>query len=113
VVVGNTSLTVMHAADPHKAGESEAWIAGEASWQNAPCSPDAERAAPALVEALLTPNPHGERVSAALFAEASRHYDEGALPPRATAIYQVCLFIPFALTGKPLPGVAPADQWTQ
>jgi alkylhydroperoxidase family enzyme len=72
---------------------------------------DAERVALELVEAVLTPNPTGQRVSDELYDRASRHYDDKALATLTVAIGQVCFFIPLALIGKPLPGVAPSRQW--
>ncbi|KOX13148.1 alkylhydroperoxidase [Saccharothrix sp. NRRL B-16348] len=110
-LVGNTYLTTLHTGNLRKAGEAEERITAVVSWQDAPHFTAAERAALALVEAVLTPNPHGERVSDELYAEASAHYDDKALATLTLAIGQVCLFIPLALIGKPLPGVAPAEQW--
>ncbi|MGW2566202.1 carboxymuconolactone decarboxylase family protein [Streptomyces sp. NPDC001537] len=110
-LVGNTYLTVMHSGNLRKAGESEERITGVATWMDAPYYTDAERVALALVEAVLTPNPHGERVSDDLYAEAAKHYDETALTTLTIAIGQVCFFIPLAVIGRPLPGVSPAQQW--
>ena len=110
-LVGNTYLTVLHTGNLRRAGESEERITGVATWQDAPYYSAGERVALALVEAVLTANPRGERVPEDLFAEASRHYDEKALITLTTAIGQVCFFVPFALIGRPLPGVAPEDQW--
>jgi alkylhydroperoxidase family enzyme len=110
-LVGNTYLTTLHTGNLRKAGETEDRITAVASWRDAPHFTAAERAALALVEAVLTPNPHGERVPDELYAEASAHYDDKALATIAMAIGQVCFFIPVALIGKPLPGVAPAEQW--
>jgi alkylhydroperoxidase family enzyme len=111
-IVGNTYLTVMHTESLRHAGESEERITAVASWQDAPYFTGAERAALALVEAVLTPNPHGERVSDDLYAQASQHYDDKALTTLTMAIGQVCFFIPLATIGKPLPGKPPAEQWT-
>ncbi|MFC6880194.1 MULTISPECIES: hypothetical protein [Actinomadura] len=63
------------------------------------------------MEAVLTPNPYGERVSDELYAQASEHYEDKALATLTMAIGQVGFFTPLALIGKPLPGVAPAQQW--
>ncbi|GAA2613492.1 carboxymuconolactone decarboxylase family protein [Actinomadura fulvescens] len=112
-IVASTYLTVLHTGNLRKAGESEERITAVASWRDAPFFTDAERAALALVEAVLTPNPHGERVSDELYAAASAHYDEKALATLTLAIGQIGFFIPLALIGKPLPGVAPAQQWRQ
>lgn len=112
-LVGSTYLTVMHTGNLRKAGETEQRITAVASWRDAPYFSDAERVALALVEAVLTPNPSGERVPDDLYAQASRHYDDKALATLATAIGQVSFFIPLALIGKPLPGLPPAEQWRE
>lgn len=110
-IVGNTYLTVLHTGNLRKAGETDERITAVASWRDAPHLTEAERTALALVEAVLTPNPHGERVPDELYARASTHYDDKALATLAMTIGQVCFFIPLALIGKPLPGVSPAEQW--
>jgi alkylhydroperoxidase family enzyme len=61
-IVGNTYHTVRQTGDLRKAGETEERITAVASWQDAPYFTDAERVALELVEAVLTPNPFGERV---------------------------------------------------
>ncbi|MEV4612492.1 carboxymuconolactone decarboxylase family protein [Kitasatospora sp. NPDC049258] len=111
-MVGSTYLTAMHSGLLRKAGESDGRIDAVATWHTATCYTEAERAALALVEAVLTPNPHGERVSDALYEEAARHYDPKALATLTIAIGQVNFFVPLALIGKPVPGVAPSEQWT-
>ncbi|GGS45193.1 carboxymuconolactone decarboxylase family protein [Actinokineospora fastidiosa] len=110
-IVGNTYLTVLHTGNLRKAGETDERVTAVASWRDAPYFTEAERVALELVEAVLTPNPDGERVPDALYAKASEHYDDKALATLAMAIGQVGFFIPLALIGKPLPGVAPAEQW--
>ncbi|GAA2629155.1 carboxymuconolactone decarboxylase family protein [Actinomadura fulvescens] len=110
-IVGNTYLTVLHTGNLRKAGETDERITAVASWQDAPYFTEAERAALALVEAVLTPNPHGERVPDQLYAQAAEHYDDKALATLTLAIGQVSFFIPLALIGRPLPGVAPTEQW--
>jgi alkylhydroperoxidase family enzyme len=112
-IVGNTYLTVLHTGGLRKAGESEERITAVATWKDAPYFTEAERVALALVEAVLTPNPHGERVSDELYALASKHYDDKALATLAIAIGQVGFFIPLALIGRPLPGKSPAKQWRE
>ncbi|MEU1385947.1 MULTISPECIES: carboxymuconolactone decarboxylase family protein [unclassified Nonomuraea] len=112
-IVGNSYLTVLHTGTLRKAGETEERITAVASWQDAPYFTDAERVALALVEAVLTANPAGERVSDELYERAREHYDEKALATLIMAIGQVCFFIPLALIGKPLPGVSPTEQWRQ
>ncbi|MBE1533291.1 carboxymuconolactone decarboxylase family protein [Actinomadura algeriensis] len=110
-LVGSTYLTVLHTGNLRRAGESDERVTAVASWRDAPYFTGAERAALALVEAVLTPNPDGERVPDELYAEASAHYDDKALATLAMAIGQVGFFTALALIGKPLPGVAPAEQW--
>lgn len=82
-----------------------------ASWQDATCYTDAERVALELVEAVLTPNPFGERVSDELFARAAGHYDDKALWTLTVAIAQICFFIPVALVAKPIPGMPPGRNY--
>jgi AhpD family alkylhydroperoxidase len=110
-IVGNTYLTVFHTGHLRTAGETEQRITAVASWRDAPYFTDAERVALALVEAVLTPNPYGERVPDELYAEAAQQYDEKALATLIMAIGQVNFFIPLALIGKPLAGVSPTEQW--
>ncbi|WP_433257511.1 carboxymuconolactone decarboxylase family protein [Streptosporangium sp. CA-135522] len=112
-IVGNTYLTVLHTGTLRKAGETEERITAVASWQDAPYFTDAERVALALVEAVLTANPSGERVSDELYERAREHYDEKALATLIMAIGQVGFFTPLALIGKPLAGVSPTEQWRQ
>ncbi|MEU6234872.1 carboxymuconolactone decarboxylase family protein [Kitasatospora sp. NPDC047058] len=111
-IVGSTYLTALHTGLLRKAGESDRRIDAVATWHTAPYFTDAERVALALVDAVLTANPHGERVSDELYAEAARHYDPKALATLTIAIGQVNFFVPLALIGKPVPGVAPSEQWT-
>lgn len=110
-IVGSTYLTVLHTGNLRRAGETDERITAVASWRDAPCFTDAERAALALVEAVLTPNPDGERVPDALYDAAAAHYDDKALATLVMAIGQIGFFIPLALIGRPRPGVAPAEQW--
>lgn len=77
-IVGNTYLTVMHTESLRRAGQSEERITAVASWQEAPCFTDAEHIAPALVDAVLQPSVHHERVPDELYARAARHYDDTA-----------------------------------
>ncbi|MEU5215097.1 carboxymuconolactone decarboxylase family protein [Streptomyces sp. NPDC020807] len=111
-LVGNTYLTVMHTASLRKAGEPEERITAVASWRDAPYFSEAEAVALELVEAVLQPAAHGERVPDELYARVAAHYDETALTTLVLAIGQVNFFIPLALVGKPLPGVKPSEQWT-
>ena len=103
-IIGNTYHTVRVTADLRKTAESEERITAVASWRDAPYFSAAERVALELVEAVLNPNPSGERVPDELCARASAHYDEKALWTLTVAIGQMFFFIPVALIGKPLPG---------
>jgi alkylhydroperoxidase family enzyme len=103
-IIGNTYHTVRTTGDLRKAGETEERITAVASWRDAPYFTGAERVALELVEAVLTPNPSGERVPDELCARASAHYDTKALWTLTVAIGQMFFFIPVALIGKPLPG---------
>ncbi|MDF5758879.1 carboxymuconolactone decarboxylase family protein [Spongiactinospora sp. TRM90649] len=103
-IVGSTYHAIRVGTAMRKAGESEERLTALATWHNAPYFTDAERVALELLEAVLLPNPSGERVSDELFARASAHYDEQALWTLTMAIGHFCLFIPVALIGKPIPG---------
>nr|WP_262401554.1 carboxymuconolactone decarboxylase family protein [Actinomadura sp. CNU-125] len=85
-IVGSTYHTVRQTGLLRKAGETEERITAVASWRDATYFTGAERVALELVEAVLTPNPSGERVSDELYAEASAHYDDkrsGPSPSRS------------------------------
>jgi alkylhydroperoxidase family enzyme len=110
-IVGSTYHTVRQTSDLRKAGETEERITAVASWRDAPYFTDAERVALELVEAVLTPNPFGERVPGELCARASAHYDHKALWTLTVVIGQMCFFIPVALIGKPIPGEEP--HWSR
>ncbi|MEJ2858175.1 MULTISPECIES: carboxymuconolactone decarboxylase family protein [unclassified Saccharothrix] len=112
-IVGNTYLTVLHTTTLRRAGDTEERITGVATWRDAPYYTPAERAALALVEAVLQPAAQGERVPDALYGEVAEHYDEAGIAALAVAIGQVNFFVPLALIGKPAPGVSPAEQWTK
>ncbi|RVX41909.1 carboxymuconolactone decarboxylase family protein [Nonomuraea polychroma] len=112
-IVGSTYHTVRQTGLLRKAGETEERITAVASWQDAPYFTDAERVALELVEAVLTPNPSGERVPDELYAKASAHYDDKALWTLTLAISQICFFIPVALIAKPIPGKAPGKNYSR
>lgn len=103
-IVGSTYHTIRLTSELRKAGEPEERVTAVATWQSAPYFTDAERVALELVEAVLTPSPFEDRVSDELFARASAHYDDTALWTLTMAIGHICLFIPVALIGKPIPG---------
>ncbi len=106
-IAGSTYHTVRQTGDLRKAGETEERITAVASWRDAPYFTAAERVALELVEAVLTPNPSGERVPDELYARASGHYDDKALWTLTLAIGQICFFIPVALIARPIPGREP------
>jgi alkylhydroperoxidase family enzyme len=112
-LVGSTYHTVHKTGNLRKAGETEERITAVASWRDAPYFTDAERVALELVEAVLTPNPAGERVPDELFARAAAHYDEEALWTLTVAIGQICFFVPVALIAKPIPGKAPGKNYSE
>lgn len=106
-IAGSTYHTVRQTAGLRDAGETEERITAVASWRDAPYFTAGERVALELVEAVLTPNPFGERVPDELYARASAHYDDRALWTLTMAIGQICFFIPVALIAKPIPGKEP------
>ncbi|MEU6666439.1 carboxymuconolactone decarboxylase family protein [Streptomyces sp. NPDC046727] len=110
-IVGSTYLTVLHTGFLRKAGESEERITSVASWQDSPYFTAAERAALALVEAVLRPSTAGERVSDELYALAAEHYEGKALATLMFAIGQVNFFVPVALIAKPVPGRSFNAPW--
>ncbi|MEV0083964.1 carboxymuconolactone decarboxylase family protein [Saccharopolyspora sp. NPDC050642] len=112
-IVGSTYHTIRATENLRKAGESEERITAVATWQDAPYFTDAERVVLELVEAVLTPNPFGERVSDELFAKAAAHYDDQALWTLTMAIGHFCLFVPVALIGKPIPGRPPGKNYSK
>ncbi|MGP3920681.1 carboxymuconolactone decarboxylase family protein [Nonomuraea sp. 10N515B] len=112
-IVASTYHTVRQTGLLRKAGETEERITAVASWQDAPYFTDAERIALELVEAVLTPNPSGERVPDELYAKASTHYDDKALWTLTIVISQICFFIPVALIAKPIPGKAPGKNYSR
>ncbi|MEU7576890.1 carboxymuconolactone decarboxylase family protein [Streptomyces sp. NPDC041068] len=110
-IVGSTYLTVLHTGFLRAAGESEERITSVASWQDSPYFTGAERAALALVEAVLQPSAHGERVSDELYARAAELYEPTALATLMCAIGQVNFFAAVALIAKPVPGRSFTDPW--
>src|SRR5262245_25432762 len=93
-LAGTAYHTVRQTELLRKAGVTEERITTVASWRDAPYFTAAERVALELVEAVLTPNPYGERVSEELFARAAAEYDEKALWTLVMTIGQICFFIP-------------------
>jgi alkylhydroperoxidase family enzyme len=112
-IVGSTYHTVRQTGELREAGETEERITAVASWRDAPYFTDAERVALELVEAVLTPNPSGERVPDELYARAAAHYDDKALWTLTVAIGQICFFIPVALIAKPIPGKPVGQNYSE
>ncbi|WP_437095096.1 carboxymuconolactone decarboxylase family protein [Streptomyces sp. enrichment culture] len=110
-IAGSTYPTVLHTGFLRKAGQSEERIASVASWRDSPHFTGAERAALALVEAVLPPSADGGRVPDALHARAAEHYGPKALATLMSVIGQVDFFIPVALIAKPVPGRSFTDPW--
>ncbi len=112
-LVGSTYHAVQMTNNLRKTGETDRRITALATWQDAPYFTPAERVALELVEAVLTPNPFGERVSDELFAKAAALYDDEALWTLTLAIGHFCLFVPIALIGKPIPGRPPGKNYSR
>ncbi|TDC75134.1 carboxymuconolactone decarboxylase family protein [Streptomyces hainanensis] len=110
-IVGSTYLTMLHTGFLRTAGQSEDRITSVASWWDSPYFTPAERAALALVEAVLQPVTVGERVPDELYALAAEHYEPKALATLMFAIGQVNFFIPVALIAKPVPGRPLSAPW--
>ncbi|MBT2229794.1 carboxymuconolactone decarboxylase family protein [Nonomuraea sp. NEAU-A123] len=111
-LLGSTYFTIRETGNLRKAGESEERITGVATWRDATYFTDAERVALELVEAVLTPNPSGERVPDELYAKASAHYDDKALWALIMAIAHIGFFTPAALIAKPIPGMPPGQNYS-
>ena len=103
-IVGSTYQVLRHSADLRKAGEPEERLAAVATWWDAPCFTDAERAALALTEAVFQPSARGdERVPDDLFAELSKHYDGKALSTLTVLLASAGFWMNVALIIKPPP----------
>jgi alkylhydroperoxidase family enzyme len=111
-LVGSTYHTVRQTGELRRIGVTEDRITAVASWPDAPYFSPAERVALELVEAVLTPNPSGERVPDELYARAAAHYDDKALWTLTLVIAQMCFFIPVALIARPIPGRPIGQNYT-
>jgi AhpD family alkylhydroperoxidase len=69
----------MHARDAKKAGETDDRLSTVATWRDAPCFSDAERAALALTEAATRLSDRADAVPDKILDEAARHYEQPAL----------------------------------
>ncbi|MFI6028490.1 carboxymuconolactone decarboxylase family protein [Amycolatopsis magusensis] len=112
-VLGSTYFTIRDTANLRAAGEPEERITAVATWRTASCFTDAERVALELTEAVLTPNPAGERVSDELHARASAHYDDKALWTLVMVLGHIGFFTPAALIAKPIPGRPPGQNYSE
>jgi alkylhydroperoxidase family enzyme len=112
-LLGSTYFTIRETANLRRVGESEERITAVATWQDATYFTDAERVALELVEAVLSPNPSGERVSDELYVRASAHYDDKAMWTLIMAIAHIGFFTPAALIAKPIPGMPPGQNYTE
>ncbi|MFF9094528.1 carboxymuconolactone decarboxylase family protein [Streptomyces sp. NPDC014802] len=111
-LVGSSYFTLAQADGLREAGESEERVTAVATWRDASCFSEAERVALELAEAVLTPNPSGERVPDELYARAAALYDTKALWTLVAAIGSIGFFTPAALIAKPIPGLPPGRNYT-
>lgn len=112
-LLGSTYFTIRETGNLHRIGESEERITAVATWRDATYFTAAERIALELVEAVLTPNPSGERVPDELYARASAHYDDQAMWSLIMAIAHIGFFTPAALIAKPIPGMPPGQNYSE
>ncbi|NUP66185.1 MAG: carboxymuconolactone decarboxylase family protein [Nonomuraea sp.] len=110
-LLGSTYFTIRETGELRRAGESEERITAVATWRDATYFTDAERVALELVEAVLTPDPSGERVPDELYARAAALYDDKALWTLVMAIAHIGFFTPAALIAKPIPGMPPGQNY--
>jgi alkylhydroperoxidase family enzyme len=111
-LLGSTYFTVRETANLRRLREPEERITAVATWRDATAFTDAERIALELVEAVLTPNPSGERVPDELYARASALYDDREMWSLVMAIAHIGFFTPAALIAKPVPGMPPGQNYT-
>jgi alkylhydroperoxidase family enzyme len=111
-LVDSAYMTLSQARKLREGGESEERVTAVASWRDALCFTDAERAALALTDAVLLPATGGERVPDGLYAEAARHYDAKALWTLVLGLGQASFWAAITVVGKPIPGVPFGEQWT-
>ncbi|MFI7221907.1 carboxymuconolactone decarboxylase family protein [Nonomuraea angiospora] len=112
-ILGSTYFTIRETGNLRRIGESEERITAVATWHDATYFTDAERVALELVEAVLTPNPSGERVPDELYVKASTHYDDKAMWSLIMAIAHIGFFTPAALIAKPIPGMPPGRNYSE
>jgi AhpD family alkylhydroperoxidase len=91
--INNCSVCVdMHSRALKNAGEKDERIFAVASWRDTPYFTDAERAVLALTEAATRLSDREDAVSDEVWADATRHYNEGAL---ATIVLQIAMINAF------------------
>ncbi|SDD59817.1 carboxymuconolactone decarboxylase family protein [Glycomyces harbinensis] len=112
-ILGSTYFAVRDSANLRAAGERAERIAAVATWRTASCFTDAERVALELVEAVLSPNPIGERVPDEMHARAAAHYDDKGLWDLVMALAHIGFFTPVALIAKPIPGMPPGQNYSE
>lgn len=112
-ILGSTYFTIRETGNLRRLGEAEERITAVATWQDATYFTNGERVALELVEAVLTPNPSGERVPDDLYAKASAHYDDRAMWSLIMAIAHIGFFTPAALIAKPIPGMPPGHNYSE
>jgi alkylhydroperoxidase family enzyme len=112
-LLGSTYFTIRDTANLRAAEESDERITAVATWRTASHFTAAERVALELVEAVLTPNPLGERVPDELYARATAHYDDQQLWDLVMVLAHIGFFTPAALIAKPIPGMPPGRNYRQ
>lgn len=112
-LLGSTYFTIRETANLRKLGELEDRITAVATWRDAGHFTGPERAALELVEAVLTPNPSGERVPDDLYTRASAYYDDTEMWSLVMAIAHIGFFTPAALIAKPIPGMPPGRNYSE
>ncbi|NUR87382.1 MAG: carboxymuconolactone decarboxylase family protein [Nonomuraea sp.] len=111
-ILGSTYFTIRETANLRRLGEPEERITAVATWRDATTFTDAERIALELVEAVLTPNPSGERVPDELYGRASALHSDQEMWSLIMAIAHIGFFTPAALIAKPIPGMPPGQNYT-
>ncbi len=94
----------LHSNELKKAGETDERIFAVAAWRDAPYFTDAERAALALTEAVTRIADRPESVSDAIWAEASRNYDEQGLAALLIAISSINVWNRLNVATRQVPG---------
>lgn len=110
--INGFSLCVdMHPRMMRKAGESDERLFAVSAWRDAPYFDDAERAALALTEAVTRLSDREDPVPDAVWAEASRHFDERALAALVLSIAAVNVWNRLNVSTRQAAGSAP--RWNR